>query len=146
MTIAIADTRRARLKSLGLAPATLAQCAGRTVSYWHDLMAAPKKSFGERAARSIELDLGLPDGWLDQETDAAATISPLSPSTPLGPIKLLAPLPRALEALADALANLPPARWASVRAQFDQLASHPEMRDDVLAELTALLTAPAAKD
>lgn len=48
----------------------------------------------------------------------------------------------AIEAVAffiDAIAALPPARWASVRAQLDQLHAHPEMRDDVLAELLTLL-------
>jgi len=54
-------------------------------------------------------------------------------------------LPAALRTVLDALAALPPTRWASVRAQLDLLAAHPEMRDDVLAELRALLTTPSTK-
>lgn len=49
------------------------------------------------------------------------------------------PTTEAVAYFVDAVAALPPARWASVRAQLDQLAAHPEMRDDVLAELLTLL-------
>lgn len=54
-------------------------------------------------------------------------------------------LPDLAQLIADAVATMPPARWASVRAQLDQLVAHPEMRDDVLGELRALLTAPPGK-
>ena len=43
------------------------------------------------------------------------------------------------ELLVDAVAAMPRARWTSVQAQLEQLAAHPEMRDDVLLELKALL-------
>ncbi|MBI3157618.1 MAG: helix-turn-helix transcriptional regulator [Burkholderiales bacterium] len=54
-------------------------------------------------------------------------------------------LPAALPVVLDALADLPLARWASVRAQLELLAGHPEMRDDVLAELRHLLAEPRGK-
>lgn len=38
---------------------------GRTYSYWRDLLRDPKKSFGEKAARSIEDEAQLPRNWLD---------------------------------------------------------------------------------
>lgn len=57
--------RRKRLKSLGLDARALVSRAGKTYSYWRDLMGDDKKSFGEKAARSIEEALGLPPGWLD---------------------------------------------------------------------------------
>ena len=55
-------------------------------------------------------------------------------------------LPDALPVVLDAMAKLPPARRVSVRAQFEQLAEHPEMRDDALTELLTLLqTAPTKR-
>lgn len=52
-------------------------------------------------------------------------------------------LERALSVVLDALADLPPARAASVRAQLDLVRQHPEMKSDVLAELLNLLTEPS---
>jgi transcriptional regulator with XRE-family HTH domain len=49
------------------------------------------------------------------------------------------------ERLADTVAGMQPARWRSVRAQLDDLAGRPEMRDDVLQELIALLQAEPGK-
>lgn len=54
-------------------------------------------------------------------------------------------LTQALPVVLDALASLPAARWVSVRAQLDQLVSHPEMRDDTLTELQALLSLAPGK-
>ncbi len=48
-------------------------------------------------------------------------------------------LAQALPVVLEGLAGLPPTRWASVRAQLDLLAAHPEMRDDVMLELRHLL-------
>lgn len=64
-----ASIRRANLRSLRLDPTQLKRKAGRTYSYWRDLLQSDKKSFGEKVARSIEPDLGLPRGWLDQLHD-----------------------------------------------------------------------------
>jgi hypothetical protein len=63
------------------------------------------------------------------------------PSTTTAP----PPAPDLAEQLVDAIAGLPTARWVSVRAQLDQLAAHPEMRDDVLPELRTLLATPPSK-
>lgn len=65
----------------------------------------------------------------------------ISANASISPIALETALP----VVVQAIANLPPARWASVRAQLEQLATAPEMRDDVLVELLALLQAPPAK-
>ena len=39
---------------------------------------------------------------------------------------------QALSVLLDAIAALPTARWPSVRAQLDQAAAHPDLRERVL--------------
>lgn len=49
------------------------------------------------------------------------------------------------EQLVALVAALPAARWRSIRAQLDSLAGAPEMRDDVLGEVRALLTADPGK-
>ena len=58
--------RRDNLRSLRLTPAQLIERCGRTYTYWRDLLSTSKKSFGEKVARSIEGDLNLPRGWLDE--------------------------------------------------------------------------------
>lgn len=88
-------------------------------------------SFAGRAARNMETRLGMPSRWLDHERTPAAPPSPAAPDV--------------AEQLVDAIAGLSPARWASVRAQLEMLAGHPEMRDDVLAELRVLLAAAPGK-
>lgn len=79
------------------------------------------------------LDAAFP-GWLDKTPSLAVMESQATYH-----VRDLA------EQIADAICSLPPARWASVRAQLDTLATHPEMRDDVLPELRALL-APGFAD
>lgn len=51
----------------------------------------------------------------------------------------------ALPVVLEALAGLPPARAASVRAQLELVMGHPEMHDDVVAELQTLLQARPGK-
>lgn len=41
--------------------------------------------------------------------------------------------------LVDAIGDLPPARWTSVRAQLDSLVAHPEAKPEITQELRALL-------
>ena len=60
-----ASIRRANLRSLRLDPPALVARAGKSNSYWRDLLTLESKSFGEKAARSIEASLELPRGWLD---------------------------------------------------------------------------------
>jgi len=56
--------RLTNLKALGHTPTDLVRLAGNSYPYWRDLLAG-EKSFGEKAARSIETKLGLPRGCLD---------------------------------------------------------------------------------
>lgn len=74
--------------------------------------------------------IGLP-GWIDE-----------SPSIrePQPAYKV----PDLAEQLANTVGALSHARWVSVRAQLDTLASQPEKRTEVVAELRALLSAPAS--
>lgn len=72
-------------------------------------------------------------GWRDPSAPG--------PATPVPQLKLATALPLVI----DAIAALPAARWVSVRAQLDQLAQRPEMRDDVMAELQALLGDASSK-
>ena len=48
-------------------------------------------------------------------------------------------LAEALEVVARALGDLPAGRWSMVRARLDDLVGHPEMRDDVVADVLPLL-------
>jgi hypothetical protein len=45
----------------------------------------------------------------------------------------------------DSMIEMPAARYASFRAQLDQVIQRPEMRDDVIAELEHLLDSPPRK-
>jgi hypothetical protein len=56
--------RLSNLKALNLAPKDLADRVGNRVSYWSDLLRG-KKSFGEKLARKIEEQLGIPRMSLD---------------------------------------------------------------------------------
>lgn len=51
----------------------------------------------------------------------------------------------ALPVVLAALSELSPVRWQMVRGALDNLASHPEMRDDVAEELLPLLQATSRK-
>ena len=53
--------------------------------------------------------------------------------------------PDLAEQLVDLVAAMPAARWRSVRAQLDILPGAPEMRDDVVGELRALLATPSKR-
>lgn len=105
-----AAIRRQNLARLRLTPKQLVERAGRSPSYWRDLLSDPKKSFGEKAARSIEGSLDLPRGWLDDvhgdEKPAALKITEPAPSfrSPLGSLEISS----ALQALAAAFATAPP--------------------------------------
>ncbi len=52
--------------------------------------------------------------------------------------------PDLAELVVDAVASMTPTRWTSVRAQLEDLAAHPEKRDDILPELRALLALPVS--
>lgn len=54
-------------------------------------------------------------------------------------------LEQALNLLLDAVAVLPPARWASIKAQLDQAALNPTMRHEIVQELLLLMNSPHEK-
>ncbi len=58
----------------------------------------------------------------------------------MGNLKAPPDVATALPVLLAAIAALPRVRWPSVLAQFDLLAAHPEMRDDVARELVFLFS------
>ncbi|MBT2300399.1 hypothetical protein J7E70_07965 [Variovorax paradoxus] len=72
--------RLANLKALNLAPKDLSARVGGRVSYWADLLRG-KKSFGEKAARNIEEQLGIPRMSLDT-ADADEPIPTPQPARP----------------------------------------------------------------
>ncbi len=85
-----------------------------------------------------KLDQAFP-GWLDAGSEPPRQAAPAARSNqPNG-------LNGSLAVVLDAILQAPPARWASIRSQFDQAVANPEMRDDVLAELLALLSSPPTK-
>ena len=98
-------------------------------------------SFGSRAARTCESRLGMPSQWLDQDHNAsdAEAFARARPALQSPTLEL------ALPVVLDAISKIPPIRWPSVRAQLDQLSAHPELRDDVVAELLTMLAATLTK-
>lgn len=93
-----------------------------------DSKTGKRRGISDDKAREIERAVGKPRGWLDNVHDAQAKASSATDTL--------------AAAIVDLVAGMPPARWRSVRAQLDAVAEHPEMRDDVIAELTALLRTP----
>ena len=83
------------------------------------------------------LDAAFP-GWSDD-------ISPKGVTEPCPAYSAAPSLAVALPVVLDAIVSLPPVRWASVRAQLDMLAAHPELRAEVLYELDLLFAAGAVK-
>jgi hypothetical protein len=75
------DVRVANLKKLKLSARQLAErVETKGYSYWQGLLNG-SRPFAEKAARSIEDDLGLPRGWLDRREaeQASAPFRDLSP-------------------------------------------------------------------
>lgn len=68
--------------------------------------------------------------WSDEEE------APLEPAA--APAHRIPSMAEVLDLITQELIDMPPARWPSIRAQLDQLVSHPEMKDDVITELLAL--------
>lgn len=56
---------RTEWKARELTPVEAKRLYGRSVSFWSDLLHG-RKSFGEKLARSLEDQLGLPRMWLDK--------------------------------------------------------------------------------
>ncbi len=62
----IKRNRRDLLSSQGEpSPGSLALATDKTVSYWSDVLRLTQKSFGDRAARSVEDALGIPHLYLE---------------------------------------------------------------------------------
>lgn len=79
-----AAIRRANLVRLLKTPEQAARAMPeppRRYSYWRDLMHDPKKSFGEKVARSIEEQMGWPRGSLDvPDFEPGERVAPILPS------------------------------------------------------------------
>lgn len=76
-----AAIRLANLKGLGKTPTELAMKIGKgSVPYWSDMLNG-RKSFGEKAARKIEVAYELPRGYLDEPHDRDEVV-PTSTTTP----------------------------------------------------------------
>jgi hypothetical protein len=70
------DVRVANLRKLKLSAQDLhARVKTKGYSYWQGLLNG-SRPFAEKAARSIEDDLGLPRGWLDRDESAAHADAP----------------------------------------------------------------------
>lgn len=73
MKSTLADIRRRRLiwfleNRVGGNISELGRRMARSASFTHDLV-SNRKSFGEKIARDLEVELRLPSGWLDQESE-----------------------------------------------------------------------------
>lgn len=105
-------------------------------SFWSDQYHG-RKSFGEKLARKIEEHLGLPRLSLD--SPAGVTALPRDPE-PAGDA-----LSDALDTVLDALSTLSVAQWRMARVRLDDIAGHPEMRDEVRDDLLMLLADRSGK-
>lgn len=103
-------------------------------------------SFGEKSARNWEARLKLPKGSLDLPVivgSGATTFGPVV-SHATGTVSEAPPtLHQALPVVLDALSRLTPGRWGMVLSGLQPLSGHPEMRDDVMADILPLLSAQA---
>jgi DNA-binding transcriptional regulator YdaS (Cro superfamily) len=128
-----AGGNKAFAERLGVAESQLSQWANGSAN------SATGKPRGMRVetAQRLERAGGKPQGWLDQQhgNDAAEetehTQADVQHPT----------LTQALPVVLDALASLTPGRWGMVMSGLQPLAGHPEMRDDVIADVLPLLTA-----
>jgi len=77
-----AAIRLTNLKGLGKTPTELAMKIGKgSVPYWSDMLNG-RKSFGEKAARKIEVAYELPRGYLDESHDRDEALPASSATTP----------------------------------------------------------------
>lgn len=88
----------------------------------------------KKIAATLHISVG---ELVDTEDSHSSTVTePHAAWMPTPPVSL----ENAIHALLDAIAALPPARWASVKAQLEQAATNPAMRPEVVGELLLLLT------
>lgn len=123
----------------GLTQQELADCIPMAQS---TLASAEKSGDGSRLTAQLAHHCGVNAYWLatgdgDMLAGMPTPLPRASASTP--------DMAQALPVVIDSLAAMPAQRWPSVRGQLDQLATHPEARDDVLDELLLLLQAPPSK-
>jgi hypothetical protein len=102
----------------GWGPRELVDRAGKSYSYWRDLLTNPDKSFGERVARDIERTLHLPRLWLDSVDDS--------------------PIPSALTAGETEASYGPAAHWPFSQALFVEVRS---LSTDELTRLELVMRA-----
>jgi len=122
-------------------PAALCRARGLSKSYPSYISQTINGgSFAARGARNAEAQLGMPNGWLDEDHSHSVTLQ--SP-TPAGAEQSLPqPLQKAVVLVAAALGNLTTGQWKMVRARLDDLAGHPEAIDDVVGDVLPLLAGP----
>jgi hypothetical protein len=127
--------RLANLKALNLAPKELSARVGGRVSYWADLLRG-KKSFGEKVARKIEEQLGIPRMSLDtaDEEEPIPTPKPAQPDADQ--------LADALEVLTKALTKADKNTRIAVEPLLASMANEPsEARNKSRLILRLLVTA-----
>lgn len=148
-----------RLWGAEFSPVTASIRLWGSPSFWSDLFHG-RKSFGEKLARRIEEQLGLPRLALDQPrgvtpheaADAGTRIVGLA--TPekeafqkgVAAGALKAPtLTAALDAVLTEFAALSPGQWRMLRVRLDDLPGHPEMLDDVRDDVLRILPERSGK-
>jgi transcriptional regulator with XRE-family HTH domain len=128
--------RLANLKALNLTPKDLSDRVGGRVSYWADLLRG-EKSFGEKAARKIEEQLGIPRLSLDT-ADADEPIP-----TPRAITEETLPEPdalyEALEVLSKALAELDEEARSLVGHSLSRLAQDPSKLSNISQHIRTLV-------
>ncbi len=128
---AFKDRLRAAMERVGLDAKGLAAAIGVTYQAVKKLVDGESKSLSAENVFRVADACGVDPRWL-------ATGHGRMTAEPSAPSSLAAHL-------VDAVSAMPPQRWRSVRAQLDDLAEHPELRDDVLPEVQTLLNVPPRK-
>lgn len=138
-----AQIRRDNLAALHLGPNDLVAKAGRSYSFWRDLIKS-NKSFGEKLARSIEHDLSLPRGWLDRPpgTRVVLDYSPKAaePTPPAAP-----DLAAAIPVVVRALGSLPSLQLGKVISELEGLDQAPERADEVITRIQEIIAKSARR-
>lgn len=143
--------RLANLKALNLTPKDLSDRIGGRVSYWADLLRG-QKSFGEKAARKIEEQLGIPRMSLDT-ADADEPIPTPATSVPAVPQESRPEadqLADALEVLTKALTKADENTRIAVSPLLSSMANEPDKAGQkshlILRLLVTEGVAPSAPD
>jgi len=142
----LADRLKYAREALGWSQEYLAQKAGVSQGTIGNVESGLRKQ--PRDLVEIATAMGVNVEWLKNGKGPMPTLPTSGPAPvrhALDADQQAATLAQALPVVLDALAGLTPGRWGMVMSGLQPLAGHPEMRDDVIADVLPLLTAAPSK-